>query len=149
MKSLFNTPDNDELIERISLLHGNSTALWGKMSVSQMVTHAQQPLKVALGELKLKRGLIGFLFGRIAKKKLLAEGPFSKNLPTDKNFLVHTSPEFEKERNELTRLVKRFAQAGPQGLSREKHPFFGRLSETEWDVLQWKHLDHHLRQFGV
>lgn len=149
MKSLFNTSDNDELVERLSRLRGNAPALWGKMNASQMVTHAQQPLKVAFGELKLKRGLIGFLFGRIAKKKLLAEGSFSRNLPTDKHFLVHSNPEFEKEKNELIKLVKRFAQAGPKGLSKADHPFFGPLSETEWDVLQWKHLDHHLRQFGV
>ncbi len=35
------------------------------------------------------------------------------------------------------------------GLSKDPHPFFGNLNSEEWDTLNWKHLDHHLRQFGV
>ncbi len=29
------------------------------------------------------------------------------------------------------------------------HPVFGRLSVDDWGRLSWKHLDHHLRQFGL
>jgi hypothetical protein len=44
--------------------------------------------------------------------------------------------------------VRTFQQRGPTALAPE-HPFFGPLTATEWDRLQWKHLDHHLRQFGA
>lgn len=150
MKSLFNTSDNQEIISRISRLTANSKTEWGKMAVGQMLTHAQRPLRVALDELKLKRTFVGFLFGNIAKRKLArGEEPFSKNLPTDKNFIVTDQRNPDEEKKNLVALVQKFAQVGPGGLSKEPHPFFGYMTTQEWDTLMWKHLDHHLRQFGV
>ena len=113
-----------------------------------MLKHAQAPLLVALGELQLQRGLFGILFGKMAKKKLLAEGPMGKNLPTAPAFLVKTDVNFEEERKKLISLIQKFYQTGAKGMQPE-HPFFGKLTPEEWDRLQYKHLDHHLRQFGV
>lgn len=148
MKSLFNQTDNQEIIKRINCLDPAAKAQWGKMNVSQMLAHCQTPLKVAFGELKLKRTLLGILFGSIAKKKLVGLEPYPQNLPTDKNFIIHGNPSFEEERKKLIELVQRFAQKGPSGIMQEPHPFFGKLTTQEWDNLQWKHLDHHLRQFS-
>lgn len=149
MKSLFDPTDNHELIERINSLSAQSGSLWGKMNVSQMLAHAQHPLQVAFGELKLKRGLMGMLFGTMVKKQMMTAPQFKRNLPTDKHFLVTTAKNFEEEKNKLINLVRRFAELGPEGISKDPHPFFGRMTTTEWDVIQYKHLDHHLRQFGV
>ena len=149
MKSLFNKEDNQEIVDRINTLSDSTPAQWGKMNVSQMLAHCQSPLKVAFGELKLKRGLIGILFGNIAKKKLAGETPFQRNLPTDKNFLVKDNRKFDEEKQKLIHLVRKFTTEGPSGLSKEPHPFFGKLTNGEWDNLMWKHLDHHLKQFGV
>jgi hypothetical protein len=149
MKSLFNISDNKEIISRINSLTPETKGGWGKMNVSQMLTHAQTPLKVAFGELKLKRTLMGFLFGRIAKKKLSDEKQWGKNMPTDKNFIVTEQKNFEEEKGRLISLVQRFTQSGPAGISKETHPFFGKLTADEWDKLMWNHLDHHLRQFGA
>ena len=147
MKSLFNQTDSNEIIDRIKNLHPNSKAEWGKMSVSQMMAHLQQPIKVSQGDLKLKRGLIGFLFGAIAKKKLLGAQDFQKNLPTDPHFIIKDEPDFEHTKDQLIVLVQRFTKSGAAGLSKDPHPFFGKLTTEEWDLLNWKHLDHHLRQF--
>lgn len=150
MKSLFNANDNTEMINRINSLINTSQAQWGKMNVSQMLSHCQVPLKVAFGEAKLKRGIAGFLFGKMIAKKLIKdEKPFDRNLPSDKSFIVVDPKEFEKEKNDLITLVKRFVVSGPQGISKDPHPFFGKLSSEDWDIIQWKHLDHHLRQFGA
>ena len=149
MKSLFNAADNQGLVDRINALTAASKPLWGKMQVAQMLAHAQQPLRVSLGELHLKRGVVGFLFGKIAKKQLLAGALMKKNLPTAREFLVKTDVLFEEEKKKLIALVQRFYQNGPNGLTKEDHPFFGKLTSDEWDKLQYIHLDHHLRQFGV
>lgn len=150
MKSLFNQSDNRELIDRINKLNASTPAIWGKMNVSQMLSHSQAPLQVAFGELKLKRGLISVLLGGIIKKKLMRdEKPFDRNLPTDKAFIIADQKVFEEEKRKLSELVQRFVLKGPSALTKETHPFFGKLTAHEWDVLQWKHLDHHLRQFGA
>ncbi|MFD1127776.1 DUF1569 domain-containing protein [Paenibacillus provencensis] len=28
------------------------------------------------------------------------------------------------------------------------HPFFGKLTSEEWSIGLYKHLDHHLKEFG-
>jgi Protein of unknown function (DUF1569) len=149
MKSLFNRQHNDEIIERLNRLTPETKGVWGKMNVSQMLAHTQQPLRVAFGELKLKRSIVGILVGPFAKKKLSNEEQWRHNMPTDKNFIIGEERNFEGERQKLTALVRRFAELGPAGLSGETHPFFGKLTVDEWDRLMWNHLDHHLRQFGA
>ena len=150
MKSIFNSSDNMEIVNRIGRLTSSSKPEWGKMSVDQMLGHAQRPLLVALGELRLKRSLVGFLFGGMAKKKLAqGEEPFSRNLPTNKNFIVTDHPNIDEGKKTLVALVRKFAQVGPGGITKEPHPFFGKMTTQEWDTLMCKHLDHHLRQFGV
>ena len=57
--------------------------------------------------------------------------------------------DFETERNRLSGLIDRFAAAGPAGCTSHPHAFFGPLTPDEWAVLMYKHLDHHLRQFGA
>ena len=149
MKSIFNAADSDEFIARIDKLTASSPALWGKMSVSQMLAHCQPVLQLAVGDLKLKRAFIGLLFGSMAKKKLLKDETFEKNLPTFKEAKIKDDRNFEVEKTALKTLVKKVQKAGPEGLIKEPHPFFGKLTPEEWDQLNTKHLDHHLRQFGV
>ncbi len=149
MESLFESATNQKIIDRINKINPHSKAEWGKMNVAQMLLHAQAPFKVAFEELKLKRSIAGLLFGGIARKQLTGTKPFGKNLPTDKNFLVTGNPDFEKEKTKLIELVNKFYVSGPVGITKNAHPFFGKLNIQEWDTLLYKHLDHHLRQFGV
>ena len=89
MKSLFLATDNQTIIDRINRLSANSSPLWGKMTVSQMLAHCQQPLKIAFGEVKTtRRTLVGFLFGGWAKKQFMSGKPIQKNLPTDAKFVI-------------------------------------------------------------
>jgi hypothetical protein len=46
-------------------------------------------------------------------------------------------------------LVRRLGDGGAAALTKEPHPFFGPLTAAERDALRWRHLDHHLRQFGA
>ena len=148
-KSLFNQEYNASIVARIRQLRPDSQAQWGKMNVAQMVKHAQQPLRVAIGELKLKQNIIGFLFGKMAKNKFLKTKSMGKNLPTDKHFIISDIPEFEAEREKLIALVHQMAVKGSDIITKEAHPFFGKMTIEEWDTLQTIHLEHHLEQFGV
>ena len=147
--SLFNADDNDAIIERINKLSSSSPAKWGKMNVAQMLVHCQQPLKVATGELVLKHSFIGFLFGKMMKKKFLHGKEFAKNLPTDKSFIISDAREFEKEKATLIAQIIPYKIQGTSIIKNEKHPFFGKMTPDEWAALSWKHLDHHLMQFEV
>jgi Protein of unknown function (DUF1569) len=146
--SLYKPADRAAVLARIRRLTPESRPQWGEMTVSQMLAHAQAPLRVGLGTLRVKRGLVGLLFGRIVKKKLVGGAPFDRNLPTAKEFRIAEPRDFAVERESLVATIESFAAAGPANKLVVQHPFFGPLTSAEWDVLMWKHLDHHLRQFG-
>lgn len=149
MVSIFEQPDADAFIERINKLTPISQHIWGSMTVAQMLAHIQQPIRVALGEYKPKRNFIGILFGRLAKKRLVNDKPFKQGLPTDDSFVINNDRNFTDEKEKAISLINKLVAIGPSGVSKDKHPLFGKLSPDEWDKLTVKHLDHHLRQFGV
>jgi hypothetical protein len=150
MKSLFNKQDADEFIGRINKLTPSTSALWGKMNVAQMLHHCQKPLEIASGALKPKiNKLIKLLFGSRAKRQLVGEEPFKKNLPTFSEAKIVDQKVFDAEKDQLIKLIRQFQENGVKGLTKDPHPFFGDLTPAEWDILQTKHLDHHLSQFGV
>ena len=149
MASIFNTTDNQSLISRIEKLTPESQPNWGKMSVDQMLSHCQAPIDVAFGDLKLKSNFLFLLLGKMIKGKMLKSEHFKKNSPTARDFIRTGQYDFEQTKADLIKKIKTFATEGSNAIKVHKHPFFGKMTAEEWDNLQWKHLDHHLYQFGV
>ena len=148
MISLRESPENAAAVWRIEALRADTSPQWGKMTCAQMLAHCQKPIQLAVGELKMKRGLLGRLLGGWAKKKfVVSEAPFKRNSPTDPKFRIQDERDFELEKTGLIELVRRYGEGGV--VTQDPHPFFGPMSAEEWDRLLWKHLDHHMRQFGV
>ncbi len=148
MNQELNAQTLPSLLERLAALEPSNGPEWGKMDAGQMLAHCKVAVELAVGERAMKRGLIGFLFGRMARRSVLKDKPFAHNMPTAPIFKVTDSREFDKERTHLISLLQSYVDRGPEGLPPE-HPFFGAMSPSDWGVLQWKHLDHHLRQFGA
>lgn len=149
MTNIFDKQDNQDLLERFGKLTAGNRPLWGKMTVSQMLVHCQKPIEVVTGELRLKSGLLGFLFGKMAKNNFLKMKGFGKNAPTHPMFRIRHEPDFESEKQTLMAQVAAFAEKGTRIIATLKHPFFGPMTEEEWGMLMYLHLDHHLKQFGV
>jgi hypothetical protein len=94
--------------------------------------------------------MLGRIIGRIVKPMALGnDEPMRRNSPTVKGLVVQDERDLGMERERLCGLIDRFAAAGPVGCTTHPHSFFGRLTPDEWATLMYKHLDHHLRQFGV
>ncbi|HVG42870.1 MAG TPA: DUF1569 domain-containing protein, partial [Chitinophagaceae bacterium] len=68
---------------------------------------------------------------------------------TAKEYVVAEECNFENEKTRLKNLVHRFSVLGSKLDKVPQHPFFGKLTADEWANLAYRHLDHHLRQFGV
>jgi len=147
MKSLFEQNTQNEIENRIKNLSNQSAAAWGKMNVSQMLFHCQFPLKIALQKEhpKLKSSLLAKLF---FKKAMYNDKPWKKNLPTHSKLKVVDQKKFEKEQNELLQLVSEF-HGQKDKKEWEPHPMFGKFTPEQWGKMQYKHLDHHLKQFNV
>jgi hypothetical protein len=147
VRNLFEPGVKEEVIERIKKLTAQSQPLWGKMNVAQMLAHLQQPIGVAQGVYNPRRTLFGRVVGPMVKAMYYNEKPFKRNLPTDPSFVMTSSEkDFEKERQNLINMIRTFNEAS---IVNETHTFFGKLTREQWSKGTWKHLDHHLQQFGV
>lgn len=150
MKTIFDTHDRAELIERLDRLSLESEREWGKMSPSQAMEHTARVIEMATGDDQpIKQIFLGKVLSWIFKNKFLGEEPFRKNAPTGPDYVVKDEPEFDATRERLKELIAKFNSMGEAGLDGNVHPFFGRLTGKQWGETQYKHVDHHLRQFGV
>jgi hypothetical protein len=149
MNTLFAPAERQQILERLGELQPGASRQWGKMEPAQMLAHCAAALEVGAGDRVLPQRLIGRIFGPFVKRSLLGEKPFPKNSPTDPEFVVSDPRDFAKEKARLTALVNRFCDAGASTADGRTHSFFGRLKGDEWGVVMHKHLDHHMRQFGV
>jgi hypothetical protein len=148
MDNLFEPTAADAVISRLDKIQPSSQPRWGKMNAAQMMAHCQATFEVYFGEKKLKRGLTSILFGKIAKRKLFVNKPWPKNLPTAKEFKIADHRDMLHEKAKLVQLIKRFSSDG-YTITETIHPFFGKMSSQEWALFAYKHLDHHLTQFGA
>ncbi len=93
---------------------------------------------------------MGRIIGGFVKSMVLRDdSPLRRNAPTAKELVITGESALDLERQRLLGLMERFAMEGPRACSTHPHPFFGKLSASEWAILMYKHTDHHLRQFGV
>lgn len=148
MHNLLEPATAQEMIQRIEQLTPASQPRWGRMNVAQMMAHCSYALELYLEGKTLKRPLLGILFGGFIKRRMLTPRPWARNLPTAKELLPAAGSEFEKEKTNLIENISLFVVKGAK-LKPIPHPFFGKMTTHDWGLHQYKHLDHHLTQFGV
>ena len=149
MKNLFEKETVDEVIGRIDRLQPAVQRQWGKMDVAQMMAHCSAALDMASGKINPPRMLIGRVLGPLVKPIYTSEKPFSQNNPTEKRLIVSDSRDFSRERERLKDRLREFHAGGEAKCTQHPHPFFGSLTPQEWSRGMYKHMDHHLRQFGA
>lgn len=150
MKTIRNSADRQQLIDRLSKLSGRETPVWGKMTAEQMMSHLVQA-----GELPFEASVPDrstFIGRTIIKPLILYVLPMPKE--------VKVSPEmnqqekgrpplgFDIDRELLYTSIEKLATL-PTDRKCLDHPFFGKMSAKEWSVIAYKHIDHHLEQFGA
>ena len=150
MKNLFEATTVEEVKQRISRLGPGNERQWGTMTASQALAHCSASMEWAVGDTSAPRMFIGSIIGRMIKGKVLGDDqPMRRNSPTAKTLVVNDDRDLASEQKRLCAFVDRFAAGGPNGCTTHPHTFFGRLTPDEWAILTYKHLDHHLRQFGA
>lgn len=149
MKSLFNQTDRTEILNRIDKLTPNSQRQWGKMDVAQMLAHCNASLETAAGLTFPSRVFIGRIIAPLMKPRFVSEKQFFKNFPTHESYRFNTPMNFQEQKIKVVSLIKQFAENGMEKATTHSHSFYGKLTPEQWGITQYKHFDHHLRQFGV
>jgi len=150
MKNVFDPAVTTELIHRMEHLNPQSPALWGKMSVDQMLAHCCVAYEMAFTDKHPKANpVMRFLLKNFVKKGVVNEVPYKKNLPTAPAFRIKNEKNFGEEKARLISFVEQTLAAGEGAFEGKESPSFGPMTAKEWNNLLYKHLDHHLTQFGV
>lgn len=150
MKNIFTKEIANEVISRIEKLTPKSQPNWGKMSVAQMLAHSCITYEMVYTDKHPQPNTFTkFIMKLFVKKIVVSEKEYAKNGRTAPQFLIADEKVFETEKNRLTEYINKTQQLGEKHFHGKESHSFGNLSSSEWNNLFYKHLDHHLRQFGV
>jgi hypothetical protein len=146
MPSLRNETVRNGLMQRLQSLTPTAKPQWGKLDAPRLMCHLGDALAMALGEISTTPVNCKAFHLFPLKHLILYVLPFPKGGPTAPELLSSLPDTFEADRQRVEMLICRLA-AAPRVQGAE-HPFLGPLTNEEWNVLQWKHINHHLKQFG-
>ncbi len=149
MKHLFDVGNVAEIRARVARLGPTSERQWGSMDAAQTMAHCASQLDLPSGVRRPARAFIGRIMGwAIKRMSFRDDSPMPRNAPTIPELVVTDPRDFASEQRRLLAAIDHFVSGGPRACTDHPHPFFGRLTPEEWAIHEYKHLDHHLRQFG-
>ena len=150
MKNIFTKEVSDEVVARISNLTAESQPQWGKMNVAQMMAHCNVPYDMVYTDKYPKPNAFArFFIKLVAKNMVVSEKPYPKNGRTAPEFLITDERDYEKEKQQLIAHVQKTQELGEAHFDGKESHAMGKLNKTEWNNLFYKHINHHLNQFGV
>jgi len=150
MKNLYDPEVYKECLSRIDKINAETKPAWGLMNAAQMMSHCAEIMEVANGKELKGTPFIVKLFSNYIKKMVYNEKPYKKNMQTHPQYQMKgTSRDFETEKKRLLQALDKFYNEDPEVAAEIKHTMFGKvpLDQKGWGM--FKHLDHHLNQFGV
>jgi Protein of unknown function (DUF1569) len=150
LPSVFTAAVAGELITRINQLTPASQPQWGKMNVAQMLAHCNVTYELTYENIHPRPNFfMRFILKNFIKKVVVGEKPYARNGRTAPVFMVSADKTFNDEKNRLAAYITKTQQLGEAHFEGKENHGFGKMSATEWNNMFYKHLDHHLRQFGV
>jgi hypothetical protein len=150
LPNIFTAQVSADLINRINKLTPATQAKWGKMNVSQVLAHCNVTYEMIFEDKHAKPNfLVRFILKAFVKSKVVGEAPYPQGSPTAPQFVITNERDFEKEKIRLIDYINRVQQMGEYAFDGKESHSFGVLNKTEWNNMMFKHLNHHLSQFGV
>ncbi len=150
MKNIFDFKETKTIIERLNKLDAYAKPQWGKMSVDQMLAHCNVTYEMIYEPKQVKPNPFKkWMLKAIVKPYVVGEKPYKKNSRTAPEFVISDFKNFEQEKQRLTDYIKKTQSLGSAYFDNKNSHSFGKLTSEEWNNLFYKHLDHHLMQFGV
>ena len=151
MSSIFDPDVRAAVKTRVRALRPGSQRRWGRMSAHQAVCHMSDVLRMALRERTVAARPLPFgpLARLVALRLPLAWPRGIRTLPEVEQGCGGTDPvDFERDRADLLALIDRYGCSAPSERA-ASHPILGTMNPDQWGRWAYRHLDHHLRQFGV
>ena len=149
-KNIFDQKVSSEVIERINHLTPNSAPKWGKMGAAEMLAHCNVTYEYVYdNKYREPNAMIKLILKLFVKNLVVSDKPYKHHSQTAPDFIIKGDMDFEKEKTRLVDFISKTQQMGEGHFDGKKSHSFGVLNKTEWNNMFYKHLDHHLQQFGV
>jgi hypothetical protein len=150
LPNIFSKEVCEQIISRVNQLSPDSPAIWGKMDVAQMLAHCNVTYEMMYEDKHPKpNAFMKFILRVLVKRKVVNEIAYPKNSRTAPQFIVVDSKIFEVEKQRLINYIRKTQELGLSHFEQMESHSFGRLNSMEWNNMLFKHLNHHLTQFGV
>ena len=150
LPSIFSKSVTDEIIERINKLQPSTHPKWGTMSVDQMLAHCNVTYEMIFEDMHKKpNAFMRFILKAMVKNKVVDESSYPQNSRTAPAFIISGKKDFESEKSRLVNFIIKVQQQGENHFEGKESLSFGVLNKIEWNNMMYKHLNHHLSQFGV
>ncbi|MEY4875459.1 MAG: hypothetical protein RL708_608 [Bacteroidota bacterium] len=150
MKNIFDKNVSTEVVNRIQSLTADTKPVWGTMSVDKMLAHCNVTYEFLYDNIHAKpNGVKKFMLKLFVKNIVVNEKPYKKSSQTAPEFIIKTNKNFEQEKKRLVDYINKTQQLGEAHFDGKESHSFGTLNKIEWNNMFYKHLDHHLSQFGV
>lgn len=150
LPNIFRQDVSETIVQRINQLTPDAQPLWGKMDVAQMLGHCNVTYEMVYEDKHRKPNLLmRMILKMMVKPAVTNETPYKHHLRTAPIFKISDARDFEKEKGRLINYIQKTAQLGEAVFDNKASHSFGVLNKTEWNNMFYKHLEHHLTQFGV
>ena len=146
---LYIKEDYDSIILRINKLNIGSKPEWGTMDVAKMFAHCSEVQEVINGKRLKKTPFMVSLLKGFIKKAVVEKKPYKRNLQTHPQYRMQSDKNFETEKQRLLAALKKFHELDREKTQEVKHSLFGKMTLPEKGWGAYKHIDHHLVQFGI
>ena len=148
--NLFNQESVDQTISRINNLKANSKAVWGKMDVAKMLAHCNVTYEMIYDKKHPRPNVVlKFILKKLVKNKVVTDKPYPKNGKTAPQFIIKEPRDFANEKSRLIQYIEKTYNLGENYFDGKESHSLGSLTIQEWNNMLYKHLNHHLNQFGV
>ena len=148
--NIFLDETTTKVIGRINNLKPESTPNWGEMQVAQMLAHCNVTYEMVYEDIHPKpNAFMKFILKAFVKKQVVSEKPYPRNGKTAPQFLIKSEKDFNTEKRRLIDYIEKTNALGESHFDGKESHSFGKLNKVEWNTMFYKHLDHHLKQFGV
>jgi hypothetical protein len=153
VSNVFDPAAAERLRKRLHRLRPDSARRWGRMTPHQAVVHLADSFRMSFDEMTVTVPPLGPL------KYVIRFVAFTLPVPMPKG--AKTAPELDQAKGapggstpgdfdadvaRLDALLQRYIATDGD---LPEHPVWGRMSKGLAGRYAWRHMDHHLRQFGV
>lgn len=150
LPNIFTREETDKIIERINKLPAAAQPNWGTMSVAQMLAHCNVTYEMIYDNIHKKpNAFLKFILKFMVKNKVVGETSYKRNSRTAPQFIIKETKDVNVEKQRLVDYLNKTQQLGEAYFDNKESHSFGSLNKTEWNNMLYKHLNHHLTQFGV